>query len=386
MNKKLLIFLRANKLRDNDEIRFEVKNYNKTFDVNFVEIYDYLYDKKLFKNTNKLSKPIKSLKTYNQIEKYFLFVKKKYKKIYLINFVPIDNFKSFKINYFIYKNLKKNLKVIEINNSGFPSKMIDNFDRILLLNFKFNEIIKKTKIKIFQKIFSFFKFNPDFFLYAGFNKKKYLKDIKSIKFNTWDYSNILHYKKKIKLKKYFVFVDGAGPKDVSDREFLDRKHYLTSDVWYKDLKIFLFHLKKIYNLDLIILNHPFSSKKKIQKYYKGIKNFSNKTQELIENSKFVVTRQSTAISYALYYKKPILLIYSDQNKNDYYDINISLKLSKLLKINSVNINDLNKKSIIDKCMKINLNIYKKYISSYLSERKDKLSNSDILNSVVINND
>ena len=39
-----------------------------------------------------------------------------------------------------------------------------------------------------------------------------------------------------------------------------------------------------------------------------------------------------------------------------------------------------------KCMKINLNIYKKYISSYLTERKDKLSNSDILNSIVINND
>ena len=175
MNKKLLIFLRANKFRDNDEIRFEVKNYNKTFDVNFVEIYDYLYDKKLFKNTNKLSKPIKSLKTYNQIEKYFLSVKKKYKKIYLINFVPVENFKSFKINYFINKNLKKNLKVIEINNSGFPSKMIDNFDRILLLNLKFNEIIKKIKIKIFQKIFSSFKFNPDFFLYAGYEKKKKFK-------------------------------------------------------------------------------------------------------------------------------------------------------------------------------------------------------------------
>ena len=38
MNKKLLIFLRANKFRDNDEIRFEVKNYNKTFDVNFYSL------------------------------------------------------------------------------------------------------------------------------------------------------------------------------------------------------------------------------------------------------------------------------------------------------------------------------------------------------------
>jgi hypothetical protein len=389
MNKNLLIFFRANKFRKNDEIRFEVKNYNSSFDVNFVEIYDYLYDKKLFKNTNKLSKPIKSLSTYNQIEKYFLLAKKKYKNIYLINFIPIENFKSFKINYLIYKILRNNFKIIIINNSGFPSKMIDNFDKILFLNFRFNEIIKKIKIKIFQKIFSFFNFYPDFFLYAGSKKKKIFKDIKFtklIKFNTWDYSNILHYKKKIKLKNYFVFVDGAGPKDFSDRELLGKKHYLTSDVWYKDLKFFLFHLKKIYNLDLIILNHPFSSKKKVQKYYKGIKNFSNKTQELIKNSKFVVTRQSTAISYALYYRKPILLIYSNQNKNDYYDINISSKLSKLLKLNSFNINDLKKKSFIDNFMKINLNLYNKYIFNYLSERKNKLSNSDILNNIVINND
>ena len=77
MNKNLLIFFRANKFRDNDEIRFEVKNYNKNFDVNFTEIYDYLYDKKIFKNTNKLSQPIKSLNTYNKINKYFLLAKKK---------------------------------------------------------------------------------------------------------------------------------------------------------------------------------------------------------------------------------------------------------------------------------------------------------------------
>ena len=389
MNKNLLIFFRANKFRDNDEIRFEVKNYNKNFDVNFTEIYDYLYDKKIFKNTNKLSQPIKSLNTYNKINKYFLLAKKKYRKIYLINFIPIENFKSFKINYLIYKNQGNNFKIIEISNSGFPSKMIDNYGRILFSNFKLKEIIKKIKIKVFQKIFSFLQFNPVFFLYAGSKKKKKFNNInftKSIKFNTWDYSNILHYKKKIKLKNYFVFVDGAGPKDVSDREFLGTKHYLTPDVWYNDLKFFLFHLKKIYNLDLIILNHPFSSKKKVQKYYKGIKNFSNKTQQLIKNSEFVVTRQSTAISYALYYRKPILLIYSDQNKKDYYDFNISLKLSKILKLNSFNINDLKKKSFTDKHMKINLFAYNKYISSYLSERKKKLSNSDILNNIIMNND
>ena len=385
MNKKLLIFFRPHKFRDNDEIRFEIKNYKKKYDIHFVEIYDYLYEKKLFKNTNKLSKPIKSFKTFNQIIEYFTSVKKKYREIYLINFIPTENYKSYKINQFIYGNLKFDVKIIEISNSGFPSKMIDNFGKILLYNLRAKEIVKKIRIKIFQKLLSLFKYKPDYFLYAGKKKKRNLKDVKYIKFHTWDYSNIIYYKKKTKLKNYFVFVDGAGPKDLSDRELLERKHYLTPEIWYRDLKNFLFYLKKIYNLDLVILNHPYSSKKKINKYYKGIKNFSNRTQELIRNSRFIVTRQSTAISYAINYKKPILLIYSNQNKNDYYDINISSKLSKLLKIKSLNINKLGKKNFIDKCMKINSRAYKKYLTNYLSDRKNNLSNSDILNNIVTKN-
>ena len=177
MNKKLLIFFRPHKFRDNDEIRFEIKNYNKKFDVHFVEIYDYLYEKKLFKNTKKLSKPIKSFRTLGQIIKYFTTVKKKYKEIYLINFIPTENYKSFKINQFIYSNLKFNMKIIEINNSGFPSKMINNYDKILLYNFRINEIIKKLKLKFFKKYF-YYSNTHQIFLYAGKKKRGKFKKCK----------------------------------------------------------------------------------------------------------------------------------------------------------------------------------------------------------------
>ena len=77
---------------------------------------------------------------------------------------------------------------------------------------------------------------------AGFKtKQKYIEtyNTKIIDFNTWDNSNLkLANIKNIK-KKHIVLVDGAGPYSISDREFMGKKHYLTKDVWYKDLNFFL---------------------------------------------------------------------------------------------------------------------------------------------------
>ena len=53
----------------------------------------------------------------------------------------------------------------------------------------------------------------------------------------------------------------------------------------------------------------------------------------------MITRQSTAFSHALYLNKPIVLIFSNQNKNDLYDMSIMNKISNMTGAQMININE-----------------------------------------------
>ena len=209
--KKILIFFKPVKFRDHDNIRFEIKNYSKKISVNYVEIFDLLYNNKinLFKNSKSHYVKIISLSNFSQILKYLNNIIKKYDKVYLINFIPLDNYNCLIVNLLIYKFYKNKIKIIEISNSGFPRVFVKNFFFHLLTNLRFKQIFKKVNAKISSFFFSIFNYKANYYLVSGKKNTNYFKSLNIkpiIKFNTWDNSNLkLNFKNKTKKKKYSFF-------------------------------------------------------------------------------------------------------------------------------------------------------------------------------------
>lgn len=386
MPENLIVYFRPYKYRNNDEKRFELYNYSKSVDIKCVEIFDYLFEnqKKLFKNSKKFKKKIYSFSQIEDIKFFLQEIFKKYKKIFILNFIPLDNFKCLNVTRLLYSfKLEKKFIIFEIDNSGFPNKLVDlNIVSKLISYISVKNLFDKT-LKYIVSIFAE-KFKPDFFLVAGnFKKKIHISNnFKIEEFNTWDNSNLKLNFSPIKKEKHIVFVDGAGPYTISDRELLGRKHYLTSDIWYNDLNYFFNKLEKKFNCEVIIANHPNTEFKKLPKHFYGRKTISGETLSLIQNSKFMITRQSTAFSHALYLNKPIVLIFSNQNKNDLYDMSIMNKISNMTGAQMININEeFNFKKFKSK-LKINNLLYKSYLNSYISCRKDNACNSKILQNLI----
>ena len=74
----------------------------------------------------------------------------------------------------------------------------------------------------------------------------------------------------------------------------------------------------MYNLEILIAAHPRSNPKLTRDIELGKrKSFYGKTFELTKNAKFIMSCGSTALSYAVLLKKPILFIFSSsqQKKN-----------------------------------------------------------------------
>ena len=72
---------------------------------------------------------------------------------------------------------------------------------------------------------------------------------------------------------------------------------------------------------------------------------SNRTHDLIMKSDLVLTRNSTAIIFAIIYKKPIILFYTNQtiNKETYWN---SKNISQQLSCELININRYKEKNIL----------------------------------------
>ena len=67
---------------------------------------------------------------------------------------------------------------------------------------------------------------------------------------------------------------------------------------------------------------------------------SNNTKNLIQNSKFIITRNSTAVTFAIYYNKPIVLFYTNETINTESQ-KLSIELANSIGLKALNINELN---------------------------------------------
>ena len=100
--------------------------------------------------------------------------------------------------------------------------------------------------------------------------------------------------------------------------------------------------------------------------------------ELIYNSDLVIHVGSTALSYAIIYKKPMLLIYNNLLKNNIRGKNIekmSYEIgSKLINIETDDYNQINHSNI----MQLDRKKYEKYKFNYLSSNDHNIANFEIL--------
>ena len=94
----------------------------------------------------------------------------------------------------------------------------------------------------------------------------------------------------------------------------------------------------------------------------------------MENSLLVITHYSTAISYAVLFSKPIMLVTTNEYFSSYRKDRF-ISYSKALNKKVINVDDYNDNEITSsKLFNVDLSIYKKYIEIYLKEKSSARKN------------
>ena len=111
--------------------------------------------------------------------------------------------------------------------------------------------------------------------------------------------------------------------------------------------------------------HPKSRNKNLPNLLKDIDYSIGNTAELVKNSSAVLLHSSTALSYAILFKKPAIFLTSDTLKKSWIGPRID-KFAKIINAQVFNMNsDLNKSLDIQNLLIIDESKYKNYFDQYL---------------------
>jgi hypothetical protein len=406
VNKKFLIILHPYKMTDFIWELMEINEFDKCCDVIVYDLSLFLYpnfskktaDNSIIKENlvhiNSIFKLIKNLKK--------LIATPENKEIYLINQIPKDSYKEALVHllfFVLFKNIfSANIETfiggipLNIDNS---SKKINPYDDLNVsgLVSLFKQLIKKSFLSI---PFFLNKLIPSVTTHVFYAGKDWLALAQSRhgdkvayipgSSNNYSESILFSNNNSSSEKNTAVLLDAPSPKYLTDAVKLGRKMYLTVDDWYPKITSFFDNLEKATGVTVEIAGHPMSKFSDNEPLFGYRRVTYMQTNERVRESSFVITRSSTAISFAIIYNKPIIFIYSNQLMKDKFamsnmfykasilgttPVNIENELidfDQLLLINeekrlsyklrclsSENINRANSKIIMEDIMCINLN-------------------------------
>jgi hypothetical protein len=229
-----------------------------------------------------------------------------------------------------------------------------------------NFFIKKLPV-------SWFKFRPFSFLLVG-GTAPYLSsfpglinsDTDILIVNSFDYD--LHLEKRelgnfIK-SEHVVFLDACGPfhPDYSISNF---QFPCSVEDYYGYLNRIFKIIEDKFDCDVVIAAHPKSNYEKMPNIFQGRKVVRGETHDLVKNSKFVLSSQSTAMHFAVIYKKPILFLAINPHRKNELDLKIESMASKVGKAplywtgeNSIN---------LEGELEIDKNMYSKFSDDYIKK-------------------
>ena len=380
MKKRKILIVYSYVFRNFDYFRYEIEDLKKNFEIEVVihELIKIIHPKftSVYKNFYK-SKEIYRFESYFDWQKEFRSLVNNNPDLLIIKDIQTSNFFSFLVNLEIKRSQRN---VLEYSASqGHPPELGLSLKRVnLLMLFNIKKIFFFLYNQIFNILGNIFKLYPNYCLKAGskgFRNIYKTVNVNIIKANTFDYSNYITYKKKIRNnnnKKIAIFLDSPVPLYDGDNLLTNgnKESILTIKNWYQSLNIFFKNIEKLLDISVKICLHPKvdfpEARHKYKKIFEGREILKKRPLYYLNNAKLIISRHSTGFSYAVISKIPSIIVTSNEIIRDNKFINYQKLLARELGTDIFNIdNDFDPKKIT-KFMKVNKKKYSEYKKKYLT--------------------
>ena len=218
----------------------------------------------------------------------------------------------------------------------------------------------------------------DYYLYCGakanYNDFNYNPKTFKIPISSYDYLLAKKSQKPDMVNgHYILFVDDYIP---FHPDFLmNGVELVPPDTYFKEINSYFDKIEERYGLPVVIAAHPRADKYHEKDYFNGRQVIFNSTVGLSFHAEFVITHYSTAISYSVMNKIPIIFIYTDDMVSKIPSIGTVFAMADSLNCNSVNVS----RSLDTSVFPVDEMRYDEYLFSYeTSPETMSKDNSEII--------
>ncbi|WP_147802806.1 hypothetical protein [Alkalicoccus halolimnae] len=275
---------------------------------------------------------------------------------------------TFKTIQFYRLISKKKIPYFYISNNYVPQKNLEN----TALKIKAKKIVKKILFKTYVS-------PANFIAVGGATQHKYIdiidKNKTSVLFlHSYDFEKYLHSSSdtrpniRFKSSKYAVFLDQNLP---GHRDLILNGSAISSENYYEEVNSFFDYLEENLNIKVVIAGHPRS--KNMSSNFGGRNIYFDETVELVKNSEFVLSHYSTAINYAVLFRKPALFIATKEIIDNKKMMDTVSSMASLLGKKPIILNEMksNFKSQ-EQLLEINEKLYLQYEKLYIVHPQKRL--------------
>ena len=168
-----------------------------------------------------------------------------------------------------------------------------------------------------------------------------------------------------KMSKYAVFLDQYLPFHTDAKLIRNLNRKVSEEKYFPALNNFFSLFENYTKTKIIIAAHPKSEYQNHNKnFWNGRSYYKDKTYALIRDCNYVLAHTSTAISYAIILKKPLIFLTSNEYIKSFDNYRVH-GYAKYFNQPLFNIDNLKKIDFKNSMKNIDLDIYNKYFDDYI---------------------
>jgi hypothetical protein len=233
---------------------------------------------------------------------------------------------------------------------------------------------------------------PDLVVVGGSQEVKrvrrdFPRSTKIVLANSSDFSNSIRLSENSAgyLKKV-IYLDTGFPGFPRDEIIENTIEYVRPEEWYPKLNQFFSVVEATLDLKITISIHPKHIGRDHKPLFGQRETVGGQTAEVVSSCELVIATNSTAISYAVAFLKPLILITSDhiENSQDKYKSSLIRNISRDTGARIFNIDHKYSEQDLRAALVIDHEKYESYKQKYLTSRTDNKPNYQILLDEVIN--
>lgn len=377
---KKLVVLYAYRFRDFDWQRYELEFLSEHLEVHVHELIDALTPEFSVSYANQSELP--NVLRFSSIRSWYKEFNKVKESSIIFSYMPSTSFKLLVLN--LLMKLSR-LKVVAFRTGGVPfsSLRLDPNKRDLPQSIKDTlHFVRRNLLRVIK---------PDFVVVGGSEellrvKRDFPKSVKVVLANSSDFSNRIRLAEiNQDVKKISVYLDTGFPGFPRDEVLEKTIEYVRAEEWYPKLNLFFEKVETSLDTKVNISIHPKHIGRDHQPLFGERVTIGGQTAELVSQCELVIATNSTAISYAIAFLKPLFLITSNQIEDgfDQYKRSLIKNISSETGATIFNIDREYSEHEIRAALVIDHEKYESYKQKYLTSRIDGKPNYQVLLEEVI---